>query len=54
MDENGDILQVRNSSGKMVDYSDWWTGYIGQAKMHFFRGFRTATPVSGVSQWGSL
>ncbi|MBR6540426.1 MAG: hypothetical protein IKT74_02725 [Bacteroidales bacterium] len=54
LDENGDILQVRNSSGKMVDYSDYWTGYIGQAKMHFFRGFRTVEPRCNVSQWGSL
>ena len=54
LDENGDILQVRNSKGKMVDYSDYWTGYIGQAKMHFFRGFRTVEPRCNVSQWGSL
>ncbi len=54
LDENGDVLQVMNSKGKMVNYSDYWTGYIGQAKMHFFRGYRTETPVCAVSQWGSL
>lgn len=53
LDENGNILQVKSGS-KMVDYSDWWTGYIGRVYIHFFRGYRTAAPNCAVSQWNSL
>lgn len=52
--EDGSELQVLNSKGKMVDYSDYWTGYIGYHKMHFFGGYRTAKPTCSVKQWGSL
>ena len=52
--EDGEILQVMNSSGKMINYSDYWTGYLGRCAMHFFRGYRTAKPVAAVSQWWSL
>ncbi|MBP5390676.1 MAG: hypothetical protein J6Y40_01170 [Bacteroidales bacterium] len=55
LDENGDILQVLNSAGtKMIDYSDWWTARVGKVYMHIFRGYRTAKPVCGVTQWTSL
>lgn len=54
LDEDGNILKVRNSSGSMVNYGDYWTGYIGRAYMHIFGGIRTGTPVSSVRQWTSL
>ena len=54
LDEAGNVLQVRNSSGKMVDYSDWWNARVGKVYMHFLRGYRTATPISGVTVWTSL
>ncbi|WP_300598315.1 hypothetical protein [Niabella sp.] len=41
-------LKVRNSSGNMVDYSDFWTTYIGRAAHHVLAGMRAATPVSSV------
>ncbi|SDE18664.1 hypothetical protein [Niabella drilacis] len=41
-------LKVRNSSGSMVDYSDFWTTYIGRACHHVFAGMRAATPISSV------
>lgn len=52
--EDGEVLQVANSGGKMVNYSDYWTGYIGRSYMHFFRGIRTGSPTCAVSQWTSL
>lgn len=54
LDENGELLKVRNSGGKMVNYGDYWNGYIGRSYMHFFRGNRAATPTCAVSQWTSL
>lgn len=54
LDDNGDILKVANSSLKMIDYSDYWTTYIGRAYMHIFRGIRTAKPTCAVSVWTSL
>ena len=51
--ESGDILQVWNGS-KMVNYSDYWTAYIGRVYIHFFRGCRTMNPACGVSQWASM
>ena len=54
LDENGQVLTLMNSSGGMVNYSDWWTGYIGRAYMHIFGGIRTATPVASIRQWTSL
>lgn len=54
LDESGAILQVANSSGRMVNYSDYWTAYIGRAYMHIYAGVRTKAPVSSVRQWRSL
>ncbi len=54
LDESGNDLMVMNSKGTMVKYSDYWNAYLGRVYMHFFRGYRTATPVSGVTQWSSL
>ncbi|WP_018629002.1 hypothetical protein [Niabella aurantiaca] len=44
-------LQVMNSSGKFVNYADWWTGYIGRAFHHILSGMRAATPTSAVRQF---
>ena len=54
LDEDGNILQVMNSAGKMVNYSDYWIAYIGRSYMHIYGGVRTAKPVSAVKQWTSL
>lgn len=48
------LLQVLNSSGKMVDYSDWWTAYSGRRYHHIFSGLRLAKPLSGVRQFTAL
>ena len=53
LNENGEIMQKWNGS-KMVNYTDYWNGYIGRVYMHFFRGVRTANPQCNVSQWTSL
>ncbi|GAB3012574.1 hypothetical protein GCM10027051_14500 [Niabella terrae] len=44
-------LKVRNGSGNMVDYSDWWTAYTGRAYHHIIGGMRAATPISSVRQF---
>lgn len=55
LDENGNVLKVCNTGGNMIDYSDWWTGYIGRSYMHIFSGIRTAsTPNAAVKVWTSL
>ena len=54
---NGDDLgplQVRNSTGSMVDYSDWWNATIGRRVHHIFAGYRAATPISSVRQFFAL
>lgn len=47
-------LQVRNSTGSLVDYTDWWTGNIGRVYSHVFAGYRdvnaSATPGVAVRQ----
>jgi len=53
LDEAGEVLRVMNSSGGMVNYSDWWTGTIGRHVMHIYGGFRVATPVAAIRQWFS-
>lgn len=54
LDETGQLLKVWNSSGRLVDYGDYWNAYIGRVYMHIFRGNRIARPNSAVSQWTSL
>ncbi|MGN6165560.1 MAG: hypothetical protein ACTHOF_13565 [Flavisolibacter sp.] len=44
-------LQVRNSSGNMVDYADWWNATIGRHMHHILAGYRAATPTSSVRQF---
>ncbi|AUC86600.1 hypothetical protein CW731_00160 [Polaribacter sp. ALD11] len=33
-------LQVTNSRGNTVEYSDWWTAYVGRVYHHMFTGYR--------------
>lgn len=47
-------LQVRNSGGSMVNYSDWWNATIGRRVHHIFAGYRDATPISSVRQFFAL
>lgn len=56
-DENGEYtqdLQVWNSNGKYVSYSDYWNGYIGHRYHHVLKGMRSAKPISSVSQFTAL
>lgn len=56
-DENGEYtqdLQVWNSNGKYVPYSDYWNGYIGRRYHHVLKGMRSAKPISSVSQFTAL
>lgn len=56
-DENGEYtqdLQVWNSNGKYVSYSDYWNGYIGRRYHHVLKGMRSAKPISSVSQFTAL
>jgi len=51
VDEAGNItgdLQIRNSSGKYVSYSDYWTGTIGRWVHHMIGGMRAASPACAV------
>lgn len=52
--EDGTILKTMNKYGNFIDYSDWWTTYIGRAYNHILRGYRASTPLSSVSIWTSL
>ncbi len=57
VDDAGNIvgdLMVRNSSGVMVPYADFWTGTIGRRVHHIFCGFRAASPVSAVRLFTAL
>jgi hypothetical protein len=56
-DEKGEYtqdLQVWNSNGKYVSYSDYWNGYIGRRYHHVLKGMRSAKPISSVSQFTAL
>lgn len=57
IDQNGTDtgdLQVLNSSNKFVNYSDWWTAYVGRRYHHIFSGMRTEKPTSAVRQFTAL
>lgn len=43
-------LVIRNASGNMVDYADWWTASIGRVYHHMLAGFRQASPTAAVRQ----
>lgn len=47
-------LMVRNTSGTMVPYSDWWNVAIGRIYHHNLAGFRSATPIASVRSFGVL
>lgn len=47
-------LQVLNASNKLVDYSDWWTAYVGRRYFHIISGMRTETPLSAVRVFTAL
>lgn len=54
-DGNPVVWQHWNSSGKMVNYSDYWNGYIGRSYMHFLSGIRQhKSNRVAVKQWTSL
>jgi|SRR5690625_2707101 len=50
----GDTLKVLNSSGNMVNYSDWWNAYVGRRYHHILSGMRVEKPVSAVRQFTAL
>jgi hypothetical protein len=48
-------LSVRNTAGAYVDYSDYWTLYIGRRYHHMMAGFRAvASPNSSVKVFTAL
>lgn len=51
---NQGSLQIINSSGKFVNYSDWWTAYIGRAYHHVLSGMRTKSPRTAVRVFTAL
>lgn len=56
-DERGEYtkdLEVWNSSGKYVSYSDYWNGYVGRRYHHVLSGMRSAKPISSVRQFTAL
>ena len=57
IDDNGSVvgdLQIRNSSGTYVSYSDWWNGILGRRYHHIFAGMRAAAPASAVRVFTAL
>lgn len=47
-------LQIMNSSGNFVNYSDWWTAYVGRRYHHVLSGMRAAKPTCAVRQFTAL
>ncbi len=41
--DQGNLI-LKNAYGNMVEYSDYWTGYIGYARHHMFNGYRNDSP----------
>lgn len=56
LDENGEVLKTTTSAGKFINYSDYWTAYIGRAYSHFWAGIQTkkSPQHAYVSQWTNL
>ena len=44
-------LQIINSSGRYINYSDWWTAFVGRVYHHVLSGLRTASPRTAVRQF---
>lgn len=51
--DTGD-LQIMNSSNNFVNYSDWWTAYVGRRYHHTISGMRAAKPTSAVRVFTAL
>lgn len=47
-------LQIMNSASKYVDYSDWWTGYIGRRYHHILAGIRSGKPGVAIKLFTAL
>lgn len=43
-------LVIRNASGNMVDYNDFWNASVGRVYHHMLAGFRQASPGAAVRQ----
>lgn len=55
MKEDGTLLHTTNTSGRDIEYSDYWTAAIGRAYMHIWAGIRTSSnPRAWISNWTSL
>lgn len=50
----GDEMQMMNSKGKIINYSDYWNEYIGRRYHHVLSGMRMAKPASAVRQFTAL
>lgn len=44
-------LQIINASNRFVNYSDYWTAYVGRAYHHVLSGIRTNAPRTAVRQF---
>lgn len=52
LDEDGNPIYYTNTNGKLVEYSDYWTAYIGRSVSHIWAGIRTSkNPYAYVTQW---
>jgi len=47
-------LQIMNSSNNFVNYSDWWTTYVGRRYHYTISGMRAAKPTSAVRVFTAL
>lgn len=57
IDQNGNDagdLQILNASNKFVNYSDWWTAFVGRRYHHVISGMRAAKPNAAVRQFTAL
>jgi hypothetical protein len=58
VDTNGNAtedLEIMNSSGNYVNYSDYWTGHIGRRRQHVMAGMRSSSAVrASVRQFTAL
>ena len=57
VDDEGNVtgdLQLWNSSSKYVNYSDYWTEYIGRRYHHVLAGMRSAKPIASVRSFTAL
>lgn len=50
----GDDLQIIDSKGKFVSYSDYWDGYTGRRYYHVLSGMRSTVPRTAVREFTAL